>query len=340
MISFDPKKFQEQNQKAKDGVDFDDVERGKYEAFLKRLEFVESTKLLENGFPSKSVQLKCGWQISKDDPHFPSQYVWTQQNVKNKEGEDNEVGIQQLCYLLNSASEGMFDEVAFVQDPKMELTKFIDTKAIIDVNYKVEKYEGKDQKRYTVKIDEVLENKYQQLSPELEETQQTSSKPTEEVKPEDDYDDVEVEIGMRIVFEHTDGHEYFADIDGFTELGDKQVIILTPVNEKKKDGKAFPRPLMVEANKCRKVDPNAKPLSMQQADAAGEVEDEEILDEDETPTAPKLEKGSDVSYMFEGKEQKTKVHEINEDEGWVKVIAVVDGKKVARKLSLEAVSPF
>ncbi len=67
-------------------------------------------------------------------------------------------------------------------------------------------------------------------------------------------------------------------------------------------------------------------------------EPEELLDEE--PTPPSLEKGQLISYQWEDKTVQHRVHEVNEDEGWVKVVVPKGDKKFARKVPISDVIPF
>lgn len=322
MAKFSLSKFNELNEKAKEQKDFGNPPpRGHYIAEVMQIGFKKSNGELEDGTPKKGERFGIGFQIDPDDATAPSQYVWYNQTIVNNDGEDNEIGQISMAKMLETLAEGQFDAAAFCNDSETEVQKFVGTKCKIFINPKKGKNDFWDMK---LKVESVLENKYASVKPETE--KEDVSSPVE-----DNAEEVDVQVGMRVAFDWKDGNQYAAKISSFAEMGDKQFIMLEPEQPKQKDGKMFPTPLGVEAHQVSAILPDSSPEI---------VDDEELIEDEEEQKVSPIVKGSKVSYPWQGKTLNGEVYSIDEDEGTLKVIAVIDGTKKARKVKIEEVIPF
>jgi hypothetical protein len=320
MAKFNRDAFERANEAAKESGSFEDVSPGIYICKLHTCEFKPSKKA-----DSKSEQVAFGWQIDKDDEKFAGQMFWWNQTVKNRDGEENEIGLQQLCRFMHQLSEGTFNDDEFFMDPDSTLEKFKGTVARLKVDYaKDDDPNSEYGRKYKFFVQRVKDRTY---SPnevaELEKEGETPETPTVEDDGKSEVIPGESIVGwndaklgktrygkvISLMDDPTGGE------NGFLQVSEIDEQTLQP------KGKEI---LTLLQSQCQMV----------------EVEDgeEEIVEEEETQTEPELKVGATIKYNFNGKDHTDTVKEIQEDTGKVIVHASKNGKKVKRTLDITKVT--
>ncbi len=130
--------------------DFPIVAAGTYKANVAKAFF----KFSDSG----AEGVNFGFQIDADDDNYPSQYVWFNQNLVQKNGDENMIGLQQFVTILNGLTDGHVDLKAFAEfeTRDSELEKLLGTSVKIHVNPKVDG----EFTNSNVKIRALLENVY------------------------------------------------------------------------------------------------------------------------------------------------------------------------------------
>lgn len=295
---FSKKAFLDGNEKAKKGNsgDFPTIPSGVYIGTVEKCYFKDH----ESGAQSISF----GFQIDSEEEEFANQYFWWNPNIVNKSGKDNEIGLQQVNFLLMALAEGNFNAEDFVDNPDEELERFLFTKARFKVTYtKQGEYDN-----YKVEVLNVLENKYAGPKSKKEDPA-TSFNPEELDLDEDEGEDVKV--GDKIMYHHKKGDFEgvvlgFVEADGVNVLEDKLLIEVTHANGKKQS-------LNVDPASCDMLE------KVKDEHKEAEAETLEIEEEEEEKGEKEMIVGSIVQSTFNGKEFEGVVHEIDEDLGIVKI---------------------
>lgn len=292
------------NEKAKSGSgDFPTVPSGVYIATVEKCYFKEHD--------SGAQSISFGFQIDPEEEEFANQYFWWNPNIIDKKGNDNEIGLQQVNFLLMALAEGNFNAEDFADNPDEELERFLFTKARFKVKYKkVGEYDN-----YTVEVLTVLENKYAGPNAKPASTQ-TESFDSEELDQDNDDDDSEdVEIGDKVMYHHKKGDFEgvilgFVEADGVNVKEDKLLIEITHANGKTQKLNVDPTVCdMLEKVKKKNEHEKAEEESLEIEDEIEEEEEEEL----------EITIGSDVQSTFKGENFQGIVKAIDEDEGIVKI---------------------
>jgi hypothetical protein len=344
------------------GGDFN-VPTGVYIATLERAEFKESKQP-----DSKSRGASFGWQISDEDPTAPNLYVWDNIWIIGREGATNEIGMNQFSQMLYKLAEGQFDPDEFefnsegvcINEDEV-LDKFVGTKVRLSYKNKGKNADGYDDT--SIKITRILENVYAgngQVTP----TDEIDSPPFDGTVVTEEKS-VTIAIGDAVIFEHKGSQcrgRVANYIDG-AEPGKGMVSIKETVGNddtflKYKDNDALMLSeegvfVVGDIPNLTKLDlpDNKRQVKQNETIVIEPVpEEEEILDEEvalvlqKDGTAIYNYEGKQVSiYNYEGKQVSSKIHAVNEEEGWIKVVVTKDNRKVARKIQISDVvsaTPF
>lgn len=305
-----------------DNNEFDDIPSGTYELELTHTGFKE--------FDSGSENVSFGWQLTDENENYAGQMVWWNQNVTKKNGEQNDIGVQQLCSWCMKMSNGRFNVDAFLDDPETELERLHGTIVLASVK-KTEKdgyvnYEFRHRRTRKVVYD----------------NPQGSEQTSNEVDMSENLvEERELRIGDDVAFKKAGGIAVGKCVsfvgnnqEGYVEVAIKghenMNIPVADVVAIAEDCSVYKEGLF------NKEEPASSPV-----EAVETLEDEDdVLDEEPTQHAPKLEKGQKVTYQWEGKSLSGSIYDINEDEGTLRVVVIrEDGKKVARKLNISDVVP-
>jgi hypothetical protein len=106
---------------------------------------------------SNAVQISLGFKITPDNEKFVGQYIFVNQNVRNKEGKMNHTGVTILNKILAQLSAGEFEPLIFARKPEEELKRFIGTIVRAETTHS-RNDEGYDS--YRVNIKQLVKNVY------------------------------------------------------------------------------------------------------------------------------------------------------------------------------------
>jgi len=249
-----------------------------------------------------SENFKLNLQVFDHDEH-DGEWVFIQQNIVKKNGEVNEIGLQQMNTWLNRLSDGKFDPDDFEEDENGEITntdevlvKFIGTK------FKgMHKSTSKDgYTNSTVNFKALLYNNYTNgeakskvtdtdINDDELDTEEPVTAPNAETKPKELPSEKDAKIGMEVIFLNKNNQEETGTIQSFVE---------GPSGE----GMVMVKPM------------TGPPLAILQSNVWA-LPDEEEDYEEELPFV----KGSKVKAVFRGESYEGTIHEVNESEGTCKV---------------------
>lgn len=299
---------------ANEGEDkeFIDVPSGTYELELTHTGFKE--------FESNAENVSLGFQLTDANEQYVGQMVWWNQNITKKDGTQNDIGVQQLCSWCMKMSGGRFNVDAFLDDPEAELERFQGTVVLAKVTKKEKdgyiNYDVIHRRTRTV----VYDNPKEENSSDVNMTEQIA-------------EERELQIGDNVSFKKAGGLAVgkvvsFAgnNLEGYVEVA---IEGHENFNVDVKDIVAI----------AGNIEDYKERLFQKDEESLENEDDDDILDEEPVVEIPKLEKGQKVSYIFNGEKFISPIHDINEDEGTLRVVIVRDdGKKAARKLNISDVT--
>lgn len=310
---------------------FKDIEKGIYQVEIKKASFKDN--------PTGSRTVMFGFQIDEEDEKHPNQYVWWFQTIRNTDGQDNEIGIQQLMQRFNQYSDGMFsiDDLEFNENDECTnedeiLERFVGTKLKLQISPD-KPYNG--QMQYKTFFQTCIDNKYQNgVNKSLEESGKSEKKEDVPFDPTD-CEIVEVYVGSAVAF-LKNNKQFLGRVESFVDdpTGkDENGFLSVAVTER--NDKTFTKytgQKMTVMQKDLMTVEGIPPLSNVNTSLVAE---EMELDLEIESEPVKLEVGKEVTYKHNGITEKGPIHSINENEGNVVVIFVSpEGKKKGRKVAL------
>ena len=315
---------------------------------------IEDGAIKEN--ESGSQMAGFGFQVTKENQNHVGQYVWWNCCIRKRGAESFPEGMQQFSQMLYKLSEGEFNGEKFAENPDqgMEDFYFTKVKAQVKITENTEQYGPK----YSVKVLQVLVNNYAKVNGIKHDMEDSSQQ--YEVVTETESPDMARKLiaGYPIVYDNDDGTRSAGRvksyINGETEFSGGMILIQpctkdfepklkeNPIAKSQESCYAIPE--QYERDRKANIDlPESPyvPVDGTVAETVTDVIDEEILDEGPKLHTKVFEKGEQITYEFEGKFIEGEVYDVtNQGEGFLKVIAMKDGKKIARKVPLGTIIPF
>lgn len=187
-----------------DSGEYPVISRGTYIANVAKVFF----EIKDSG----AEMVSFGFQIDSEDEDFPNQYVYVNENLVKKSGEENLRGIRQFVVLLNGLTDGHFHKPSFAQPDSRdsELEKLLGTRVKIHItpkpdgkytNYKVEIRALLDNvyaKERNIQLDDTVDVDATDTPPKIATTVvDASSEAVGETKPIEK--GIELQVGMKII---------------------------------------------------------------------------------------------------------------------------------------------
>ncbi len=345
--SFSESAFNEAVGKVESGDkgDFPTIAKGTYIADVSKCYFEHTDGGAE--------MAKFGFQIDAEDESYPNQYIWVNECLVKKNGEDNDIGLKKFVVMLNQLTDGHFDKPSFAspETRDTEIEKLLGTRVKIHVTPKqVGEYTN-----YDVKIRALLENVYaktnnQQLDDdtvdetnfnenESIDTTDTISDKKEEKEEKEEAPVFTLEKGMKIIIRTKVGENIIEEVGTcieFIDTGDENSMIVFDSDVKSKAPKTF-KPSDIDSFSIQ-MDESRQPVwnkeyLAQLAEETKIVKKEEVEEIEELEEEPEWElvvKGA-AAFMMKDKRYSGLVLSIDEDAG--KAVIAVNGKKLRVPIS-------
>jgi len=329
MVKFNKKSMRESMNLAKEGKSRGggtEVGKGVYLCTLRRIGF----RTADSG----AVSFNCGFQVDEDAEEYANLYIWHNINIQKKDGDENEIGVDQMNQLLHKMSEGAIDVDAFIDDPEQHVEKFLGTEVKVSVNPKTDDKTGFTDSR--CKVLTVLKNVYgsNEMESNQDEADQDNEPEEKTSSPSVDEDDdgVSIQIGDLIVYEDENDRPRKGTVINFIE--DLGKVLIQPSWKNS-------TPISVDGDKLL-LHPEYLEHREKLAAENTSFKEEEEEEEEEEESEPQLREGATVKYQWKGETLEGKVHSL--ENGMVKFRIVKGGEKtVIRKVSEDAVkvvTPF
>lgn len=316
----------EQFEGAKGGGGFEKIEDGDYDASITKIELRKKSDTL-------TEQVSVTWKISPNSDDFPNRTIFWTQTVVNKNGEDNDIGLDAISTFIKRVSEDSFDFEEFRFDDEGKVTNFEEVmKQFVGTEARI-KVIGKESGQYINY--QVYVNEIYQMTYKPDERNKTIAEEYVEdimdTQGNTSVTEVEVEIGMRILFQDAKlgAEQQYGEIILFEETTNQIMV------KHYKSGKTF---MVSPDDLICPTDEQKTRLDNQHSEFINPVveEAEEELEEETT-----LERGMQVNASVNGSNYSGTVNKINEDEGTVQIAFTnKDGKRVGKTVPISAVVPF
>lgn len=300
------------------GEGFKEIPSGVYTLEIEQVDI----KRTANG----AVQLAIGWSIDPDEnDEYVGQWLFENQTLLNKDGSQNDIGVNWLGRMFMALSEGTWEPTDFLENEEANANKFVGTRIIGKVKNKPSKNPEFPQPSYNVKVNRVLTNAYNRG----EKVSRVVDTPKEEPAPPKE--SVKLKAGMEIQFKY-DGVSQVGIIEHLIEENNLLQVIRkdgSSVGVHLADCEAVVRESVPDGEYIKKIQEEVK----EEADIDLEMDDE--LDETEEPP---LQAGCRVSFKLKGEDKLGEVLTVDEDEGKVRIKFMMDGKEKTGAIGIDKVT--